>query len=47
MGQISNNWPNDLLEANVYKTLKPSWQSLLTLLQCTDTTLVISKWGAF
>ena len=22
LGEISNNWPNDLLETNVYKTLE-------------------------
>ena len=26
MGEISNNWPNDLLEANVYKTLESCLQ---------------------
>ena len=25
LGQISNNWPNDLLETNVYKTLEFWW----------------------
>ena len=44
-GKISNNWPNNLLETNVYKTLECCWWSLLTILQCTNTTLVISKWG--
>ena len=24
-GEISNNWPNDLLGTNVYKTLEFSW----------------------
>ena len=24
-GEISSNWPNDLLERNVYKTLKSCW----------------------
>ena len=23
LGEVSNNWPNDLLETNVYKTLEP------------------------
>ena len=36
---ISNNWPNDLLGINVYKTL----ESLFTILQWTNTTLLISK----
>ena len=25
LGKISNNWPNDLLERNVYKTLECRW----------------------
>ena len=25
LGKISNNWPNDLLERNVYKTLEFRW----------------------
>ena len=25
VGEISNNWPNDLLETNVYKTLDSCW----------------------
>ena len=24
-GEISNNWPNDLLRTNVYKTLESCW----------------------
>ena len=24
-GKIFNNWPNDLLGTNVYKTIKSSW----------------------
>ena len=44
MGEISNNWPNDLLGTNVYKTLESCWQSLKTILQCTNTTSVISEW---
>ena len=24
-GEISNNWPNDLLGTNVYKTLESCW----------------------
>ena len=42
LSEITNNWPNDLSAANVFKTLK-----LLTTLQWTHTTLVISKWGTF
>ena len=40
MGEISNNW------TNVYKTLESCWY-LLTILQCINTTSVISKWGTF
>ena len=25
LGKISNNWPNDLLERNVYRTLECRW----------------------
>ena len=25
LGEISNNWSNDLLGANVYKTLESCW----------------------
>ena len=25
LGEISNNWPNDLLGTNVYKTLESCW----------------------
>ena len=25
MGEISSNWPNDLLKTNVYKTLESYW----------------------
>ena len=32
LGEISNNIPNDLLEANVYKILESCWKSLLTIL---------------
>ena len=35
LGEISNNWRNDLLEKNVYKSLQSYLQSLLTILQCT------------
>ena len=43
LGEISNNWPNSLLGTNAYKTLKSCWQSLLTILQCTNTTSIISN----
>ena len=46
-GEIFNNWPNDLLEPNACKTLESSWQSLLTILESTNITSVISIWGAF
>ena len=42
-GGISSNWPNDLLRTNIYKTLGPCRWSLLTILQCINTTSVISK----
>ena len=41
--ETSNNWPNDLLGTNVYKTLEFCWELLLTILQCTNTASVISK----
>ena len=47
LGEIFNNWPNDLFGTNVYKTLDFCWKLLLTTLQCINTTSVISKWGAF
>ena len=25
LGEVSNNWPNDLLGINVYKTLESCW----------------------
>ena len=31
-GEISNNWPNDYLGTNVYKTLDFCWKLLLTTL---------------
>ena len=46
-GEISNKWPNDLFERTTYKILEPCWYTLLTLLQCTNTTAVISKSGIF
>ena len=39
LGQISNNWPNDLLAANVCKTCESCWYLLLTILQCINTTM--------
>ena len=44
LGEISNNWSNDLLEINIYKTLE---SLLLTILQWTNTTLGISKLDTF
>ena len=32
LGEICSNWRNDLLGANVYKTLQSCWKSLLTIL---------------
>ena len=46
-GEICSNWPNDLLETNVYNTLESWQQSFLTLLQWTSTTWKISEWGKF
>ena len=42
-GEIYSNWPNNLLETNVYETLEFCEQLLLTTLQCINTTSVISK----
>ena len=42
VGQISNNWPKDLLGTNVYKTLEFCWQLLLATWKCINTTSVIS-----
>ena len=47
VGQISDKLPNELLEKNVYKILKSGWYSLSTMLQWTNITSVISKWGKF
>ena len=44
LSEIFNNCPNGLLRINVYKTLESSWESLLTILQCTNSNSVISKW---
>ena len=43
LGEISNNWPNDLLGTNKYKILEFYWELLLTTLQCINITSVISK----
>ena len=47
LGEISNNWSNDLLGANVHKTIESSWQLLWKMLICTNTTSEISNWGTF
>ena len=47
LGEISDNWPNDLLETNIYKTAEFCWELLLAILKWSNTTLVISKWGTF
>ena len=47
LGEISNNWPNDLLGINVYNTLELCWWLLLTILQWTNITSLISKWSTF
>ena len=43
LGEISSNWPNDLLGTNLCKTLKSCQKSLLTILKWTNTTSKISK----
>ena len=45
-GAISNRLPNNFFGTNVYKTYESCRQSLLTILQWTNTT-IISKWGIF
>ena len=45
LDKISNNWPNDSFGVNVYKTLKFCWYSSLSILQWTNNTSVISKYG--
>ena len=47
VGEISNKLPNGLFGTNVYKTLESCWQSLLTVIQRTNTTFVISRCGTF
>ena len=47
MAEISNNCLNDLLGTNVYKALESCWESSLTILQCINTTSVISKLDTF
>ena len=47
LGKNLNNPPNDLLRTNVYKILELCCKSFLTILQCINTTSVISKGGTF
>ena len=47
LGEIFNNWPNDLWGTNVCKILELCCKSFLTILQCINTTSVISKGGTF
>ena len=47
VGEISNKLPNGLFGTKVYKTLESCWSSLLTILQWTNTTSVISRCGTF
>ena len=47
VGDISNKLPRGLFGTNVYKTLESCWESLLTILQWTNTTSVISRCGTF
>ena len=42
-----NNWTNDLLGTNVYKTLGVLLIIIASVLQWTNTTSVISKLGTF
>ena len=42
--EISNELPNGLFGTNVYKTLESCWWSLLTIIQWTNTTPVISRY---
>ena len=37
LGEISNNWLNDIFGKNVCKTLDSCWYSLLAILQWTNT----------
>ena len=45
--EIFNNWPTNLSGANVNESLESCWYSLLTILQCTNTTSAIFKQGTF
>ena len=45
-GEVSNNLPNDLFGASIYKTLE-FFRLLLTILQFSNVTSVISKLGTF
>ena len=47
LGEMSTNWPHDLLEINVYEIVESYWQSLLTILQWTNTTSAILNEGHF
>ena len=47
LGEICNNWSNDLFGTNVCRSLESCWWSLLKILQWTNTILVISKWDIF
>ena len=47
VGEISNKLPNGLFGTKVYKTLESCWSLLLTILQWTNTTFVISRCGTF
>ena len=42
--KISYNWPNDLFQTDVYKTLESFWQSML---QWSNISSLISRWGTF
>ena len=47
LGELSNDWTNDLFETNVYKTLELHLKSLLRTLWGTVTISVISNEAHF
>ena len=47
VGEISNNWPNNLLGTNLDNTLKSCWSLLLALLQWIYTSSRTYKWDTF
>ena len=47
LDETFNNWPNDLLGTNVYKSLESCCELLLIILQCINRASEISKWDIF